>query len=108
MFGRLVHRPERLHATDARLILEASRGATRIRQGVAAAIHGDLRPALSRLAMRVELIWGNEDRMLPVEGAEVARAVRPDLEVHLLHGVGHLPMLERPAELAGLIRDREE
>jgi pimeloyl-ACP methyl ester carboxylesterase len=107
MFGRLVHHPERLHATDARLILDASRGATRIRQGVAAAIHGDLRPALARLAMPVELIWGAEDRMLPVSGVALASAARPGLPVHVLHGVGHLPMLERPAELAGLIRDGE-
>jgi pimeloyl-ACP methyl ester carboxylesterase len=107
MFGRLVHRPERLHASDARLILEASRGATRIRQGVAAAIHGDLRPALARLAMPVELVWGAEDRMLPVSGVALARAARPALPVHILPGVGHLPMLECPAELAGLIRDRE-
>jgi pyruvate dehydrogenase E2 component (dihydrolipoamide acetyltransferase) len=107
MFGRLVHRPERLHATDARLILEASRGATRIRQGVAAAIHGDVRPALARLAMPVEVVWGAEDRLLPVSGVALARAARPGLPVHVLHGIGHLPMLERPAELAGLIRDGE-
>jgi pimeloyl-ACP methyl ester carboxylesterase len=104
MFGRVVHHPERLHASDARLVLEASRGATRIRQGVKTAMHADIRSALRRLPMPVDLVWGTEDRLLSPAGVDEARAARPGIPVHLIHDVGHLPMLERPAELAAIIR----
>jgi pimeloyl-ACP methyl ester carboxylesterase len=103
MLRRIVHDPGRLPATDARIILEASRGATRIRQGVAAAIHGDIRRALSRLPMPVTVVWGREDKLLSPTGAEEAASWQPAARVHLLERCGHLPMLECPRRMVEVV-----
>jgi pimeloyl-ACP methyl ester carboxylesterase len=104
MFGRIVHDPHALDPADGRIVLEASRGATRIPHGVHAALHGDIRPLLGRLPMPVDLVWGAEDRLLAPSGIGEALRVRPDLAVHVIADCGHLPMLERPAALEAILR----
>lgn len=51
------------------------------------------------------VVWGREDRILHVSGAEAmcSRVIRCDWTV--MEGVGHVPMLEKPAETAALILD---
>ena len=46
------------------------------------------------------VIWGEEDRVLDVSSVEVMKAHMPDLKVVILTGVGHVPMVEAPAEVA--------
>ncbi|MEO0972949.1 MAG: alpha/beta fold hydrolase [Pseudomonadota bacterium] len=46
------------------------------------------------------VLWGQEDRVLPVEDAQVFARLLPQAEVVLLPQTGHLPMLERPREVA--------
>jgi len=43
------------------------------------------------------LIWGKEDRILPLDQAEWLRKRLPQAEVHLLPEVGHAPQEEDPA-----------
>ena len=104
IFRRVVFDGGRLPPEDARLVMTASRGATRIRQGIAAAIHGDIRPALARLPMPVDIVWGRQDRIMSVAGADQAAIWRPATTLHLLDRCGHLPMLELP-DLFGAILD---
>lgn len=55
-------------------------------------------PALSRWLFRVSvptlLLWGDEDRIVPVEQAEVWASELPDATVQILAGHGHLLMQE--------------
>jgi abhydrolase domain-containing protein 6 len=46
------------------------------------------------------IVWGREDRVLPVENVPVFAQLYPQAEVHVLEDTGHLPMLERPRALA--------
>ncbi|HZR81277.1 MAG TPA: alpha/beta fold hydrolase [Candidatus Binatia bacterium] len=51
------------------------------------------------------VVWGDEDRRLPVAHAErFARAI-PHARVAILPGAGHLPMWDDPAAVAELIAD---
>lgn len=61
----------------------------------------DLRAALAGLAMPVQLIWGRDDRIIPVAHAEALAARLP---VHILAQAGHLPHMEKAGEVNRLIR----
>ena len=52
-------------------------------------------------AMPVTVVWGRVDRIIPAAQAEsVAGAVR-----HLIDGAGHMPHMERPAEVQAAIEE---
>ena len=59
-----------------------------------------LRPRLGDLAQPVLLVWGAEDRVLDPSAADVWAEGLPDETLHLLPGVGHAPMMERPEATA--------
>lgn len=53
-----------------------------------------------QLSMPVLLEWGKDDRAVNVEGAAVLSPLLAQVEVVLLDDVGHLPLLETPAQSA--------
>jgi len=58
----------------------------------------------SRLTMPVLLIQGAEDRITPLaRNASVLREVLVDVRMVVLEGVGHLPEVEAPAMVNGLV-----
>jgi pyruvate dehydrogenase E2 component (dihydrolipoamide acetyltransferase) len=61
-----------------------------------------LRAELARIAVPVQVIWGAEDRILPARHAEGLPA---NVTVRVLQGAGHMPHLEKAAEVNRLIGD---
>ena len=65
--------------------------------------------ALNRLHLTSDLptmaIWGDQDKIIPVEHAHAAHAARAGSRVEVLAGVGHFPQVERPSEVVDLIDD---
>jgi pyruvate dehydrogenase E2 component (dihydrolipoamide acetyltransferase) len=61
----------------------------------------DLRAELRALTMPVQVIWGQDDRIIPVAQA---KAAVPPAQMHLLEGAGHLPHMEKAGEVNRLIR----
>jgi pyruvate dehydrogenase E2 component (dihydrolipoamide acetyltransferase) len=49
----------------------------------------------------VQVIWGRDDRIIPVKHAEVVAA---RAQVHVLDHAGHLPHMEKSGEVNRLIR----
>jgi pyruvate dehydrogenase E2 component (dihydrolipoamide acetyltransferase) len=103
MFWATVADAGRLHPADARLLLDASGGARRVSSGVRRALEADLRDDLAAAPMPVGLIWGTADRVVPYSGLEALRRLRPDAVVETLHGTGHIPQVEAPAEFAAAL-----
>jgi len=60
----------------------------------------DLRGRIAALVMPVQLVWGREDRIIPVAHAE---AVANHLPVRILDAAGHLPHMEKAGEVNRLI-----
>ena len=60
----------------------------------------DLTGRIAELAMPVQVIWGREDRIIPVAQAE---ALADRLPVHILEAAGHLPHMEKAGEVNRLI-----
>jgi pimeloyl-ACP methyl ester carboxylesterase len=49
------------------------------------------------------VVWGRENRIVPVEsGAQYAKAL-PNARLHVIDGAGHFVEMEKPGELAGLV-----
>ncbi|MGH8528824.1 MAG: alpha/beta fold hydrolase [Nevskiales bacterium] len=51
------------------------------------------------------VLWGDQDRVLDVSGAEIVQQLLPSAKVVILTGVGHVPMIEAPAASAKALLD---
>jgi pimeloyl-ACP methyl ester carboxylesterase len=66
-------------------------------------------PGLARFLPRVRnpalVVWGREDRIVPVICGEQYRRLLPGATLAVLERCGHLPPLEQPDALARLVLD---
>jgi abhydrolase domain-containing protein 6 len=46
------------------------------------------------------IVWGKEDRVLHVDGADELKTAMPKFDVVLMDQVGHVPMMEKPEQVA--------
>ena len=92
--------PAALAPSEVRMLVGASRGATRVREALAVVATRDLRPALRALPLPVGAIWGERDHVIPHAALETFRACRPEAPVEVIDGAGHIPMIERPRAFA--------
>ncbi len=51
---------------------------------------------LGKLSMPVMLLWGRQDRTLPLAQSEPILKYVPRLEFHIIEGAGHIPNCEKP------------
>jgi pyruvate dehydrogenase E2 component (dihydrolipoamide acetyltransferase) len=61
----------------------------------------DLSAALRALSLPVQVIWGRDDRIIPLAHAE---ATAPGTTIHVLEDVGHLPHMEKSGDVNRLVR----
>jgi pimeloyl-ACP methyl ester carboxylesterase len=88
---------------DARAMVFASRGATRIREALAAVASSDLRPVLERVPAPLGAVWGERDRIIPPTGVDTIRERRPEAPIETVPGAGHIAMMERPEAFAAAL-----
>ena len=66
-------------------------------------------PRLARFLPRVDtptlVVWGRQDRIVPVECGEQYRRLLPHATLTVIDGCGHLPPLEHPDRFARLVLD---
>lgn len=60
---------------------------------------------ISGMRVRTLVLWGDADKVFDVSGAEVLKAKLRNADVHILDGIGHLPMMEVPKESSRLYVD---
>ena len=65
----------------------------------------DLRPDLPRIGAPTLVVAAAQDTATPPEHARRIAAAVPGARLHVLDGAAHIPTVERPAELAGLLRE---
>lgn len=51
------------------------------------------------------VLWGDQDRLIHVSAARVWAAGLPKATLVIRQGIGHMPMVEQPAETAAIYRD---
>lgn len=59
-----------------------------------------LETVLKGLPVPTLILWGDQDRLLDMSGAEILRSAMPNAEVIVMKNAGHAPMIERPEETA--------
>ena len=75
-------------------------GGDRSRRSLQAILSSDRSALLGRISAPTLVVHGTEDPLIPpANGAALVRAI-PGARLVELPGCGHLPMWERPAELA--------
>ena len=77
-------------------------------QGIADALRGmalrpDSLPDLARWRVSTLVIAGTEDALMPLADLEAMASAVPGARLEVLEGAGHLPYLDRPAEVARLL-----
>ena len=60
---------------------------------------------LPRVANETLIVWGRDDRIVPVGCGEQYRKLLPRARLSVFDGCGHLPPIERPDEFATLVTD---
>jgi pimeloyl-ACP methyl ester carboxylesterase len=115
---RLLRRLNRLHLLSDKRMDEIRRNrgspdyraATGVMRDVLVRVIGEsYEPELRSLRSRVYLLWGSEDREVPVEVAEaVLRTIREgggNAELEVIPGVGHLLPIEAPDDLRRVVEE---
>jgi pyruvate dehydrogenase E2 component (dihydrolipoamide acetyltransferase) len=105
----LVHDPSLVSRTMVEDVLRYKRldGAASALATIAAAWFAagrqslDLTAGLSALRLPVQIIWGREDRIIPVSHAA---ALGDRFPVHVLNDTGHLPHMEKAGEVNRLLK----
>lgn len=105
LLGLAAARPSMLSPTQARLIVTASASAQRTAVALTTITRADLRPLLSEVGAPIGVVWGAEDRTIPLRTARVIRAARPDVRLVVVERAGHVVMIERPEAFAGAVED---
>jgi pimeloyl-ACP methyl ester carboxylesterase len=58
---------------------------------------------LHRIDVPVQIVWGEQDRILPVEFLETYKKLLPHAEVQVMKNAGHLPHAEKAKEFCDLV-----
>jgi cis-3-alkyl-4-acyloxetan-2-one decarboxylase len=103
-FARLVADPLALDEQTMReLALGSCLGRSTGAAGTAI-VHAGLRDRVDRLRMPALVVFGDEDQVIDSSGGPRLAAALPSATLLMLPHTGHLPMIERPDEVAGAIR----
>jgi pimeloyl-ACP methyl ester carboxylesterase len=95
--------PELLKALGTTMMAAQGYEKARRRAVEADELERDLRPILGKVRAPVLVVWGAEDRTIPVEmGLQLLRDL-PDARFELVGGAGHVPLLDRPEEMLAIL-----
>jgi pimeloyl-ACP methyl ester carboxylesterase len=104
-FGRAYAHPELLRPE---LLWEQTMPALRspgYRRAVEELIGYDYRDRLASIRAPTLIVWGSEDRVVPVDSAHEYAERIPGARLEVFDDTGHLPQLERPERFNALVED---
>lgn len=58
---------------------------------------------LHRIDVPVKIVWGREDRILPVGFVDEYKRLLPKAQIHVIEGAGHLPHVEKADEFVAIV-----
>ena len=65
----------------------------------------EIRDSAHQVTAPTLIVWGKQDRVVPMRHAFTARNLIPNARIHLFEQCGHTPQLEYPAHFNALIRE---
>jgi pimeloyl-ACP methyl ester carboxylesterase len=100
----IVRYPERL---EPELVYEVASGAGKpgFLDALNAISNYDFRERLPEISVPTLIVWGRDDRIVPVSGAYEYERLIPDARRVIFDRTGHMAMLERPARFNQLVEE---
>lgn len=74
-------------------------------RGALYATREDARADAGAIRAATLLVWGDRDPLVPFRLADAWREAIPTARLEVLHGVGHVPMVDAPGAFAAAVRD---
>jgi pimeloyl-ACP methyl ester carboxylesterase len=74
-----------------------------MRETIKKVLNEDLSQELPLVKEKTLIVWGREDKMVPVKYAYIFKDKIQDSELEIITGVGHSPHIEAPQELSQII-----
>jgi pimeloyl-ACP methyl ester carboxylesterase len=74
-----------------------------MRETIKKVLNEDLSQELPAIKDKTLIIWGQEDKMVPIKYAHIFKDKIPDSELEIIKGVGHSPHIEVPQKLSQII-----
>jgi pimeloyl-ACP methyl ester carboxylesterase len=103
LFG-IVRYPERI-APELTYEVASGAGKPGFLDALQAIMDYDFRERLPEISDPTLIVWGENDRIVPVAGAYEYEQLIPNARREVWEDTGHLPMLERPARFNKLLED---
>jgi pimeloyl-ACP methyl ester carboxylesterase len=103
-FSRLVYDPDALDEQTMRELALGSRLGRSTGAAGTAIVHAGLRDRIDRLRIPALVVFGEDDHVIDPSGGPRLAAALPSARLLMLSQTGHLPMIERPDEVAAAIR----
>lgn len=98
----VVRHPDRLSAPLAHELMQGS-GKPGFLPAMEAILAHRISERLPQIACPTFVLWGEDDRVIPVRDAKRFAELIPDVRVEILPDTGHVAMLERPARFNELL-----
>jgi pimeloyl-ACP methyl ester carboxylesterase len=73
--------------------------------GVKKGLVADFSARLKKIKAPILVIWGRQDRILPVSEGEAAVERMADVRLHVMDRAGHLPQIDKPEEFNATVLD---
>jgi 4,5:9,10-diseco-3-hydroxy-5,9,17-trioxoandrosta-1(10),2-diene-4-oate hydrolase len=74
-------------------------------RGLKPGVLAEIRDTADQIRVPTLIIWGKQDRVVPVKQAKVAHEKIPQARLHVFEDCGHAPQLEYPDDFNTLVRD---
>ena len=100
--GLVVRHPHRLSAPLAYELMSGS-GKEGFLPAMAAILAHRISERLPQIACPTSIVWGEDDRVIPVRDAAIFQRLIPNARTTILPDTGHVAMLERPARFNALL-----
>lgn len=101
LFARSMHRPPQVPRALMRVLAAPRIANAALEQRIFQVLTDDpVEERVRGLATPALIVWGEEDRIIPVAAAEVLVRLLPNSQLIRLPEIGHLPMLECPERVA--------
>lgn len=104
-FAGVVHRPDLLRREMLWELTQGGLGPPAFGEALVSMMGYDARERLSEIAIPTLIVWGFNDRLVPVRAALSYRRRIPGSRLEILDRTGHVPMVERPAEFNGMVEE---
>jgi pimeloyl-ACP methyl ester carboxylesterase len=72
-------------------------------RGMKRAALDEIRGSAHAIRAPTLIIWGLQDRVVPVAHAHIARKIIPNAQMHIFDKCGHAPMIEKANEFNSLV-----